>query len=144
MVRRSPGHPVRGDGTRDAIRPWTYSRHIAREREIRSKGTTWKERKKEEKSAWWRRRRRRWWCASDCVPIIRPGTYTRSEGESEKEGDTWGSAGNDPPRDDRLHNDPPGIVRKLIADKIERSQDGIKRKPLIARDRSSARSSPGN
>lgn len=45
------------------------------------------------------------------------------------------STGNDPPRDDRLHNDPPGIVRKLIADKIERSQNGIKRKPLIARER---------
>lgn len=40
------------------------------------------------------------------------------------------SIGNDPPRDDRLHNDPTGIVRKLIADKIERSQDGIKEKAV--------------
>lgn len=56
-----------------------------------------------------------------------------------------GSAGNDPPRDDRLHNVPPGIVRKLIADKIERSQDGIKEKVVNCRDQSSdLRALPGN
>ena len=50
----------------------------------------------------------------------------RKEREKERESTT----GNDPPRDDRLHNDPTGIVRKLIADKIERSQDGIKEKAV--------------
>lgn len=67
-------------------------------------------------------------------PIIRSGTRVEKEKKKEKDRHTRGRAnGNDPLRDDRLHNDPPGIVRKLIADKIERSQDGIKRKPLIAR-----------
>lgn len=57
----------------------------------------------------------------------------KRKGVKERRGrDTWGESttGNDPPRDDRLHNDPTGIVRKLIADKIERSQDGIKEKAV--------------
>lgn len=76
----------------------------------------------------------------DRVPIIRErATCIDRENENdrgkkkrkERERETWGSSiGNDPPRDDRLHNDPTGIVRKLIADKIERSQDGIKEKAV--------------
>lgn len=39
----------------------------------------------------------------------------KKKGEGKRES----TIGNDPPRDDRLHNDPTGIVRKLIADKID-------------------------
>ena len=79
--------------------------------------------------------------------VIRLVVFTESQRKREKGRETCkrGSAGNDPPRDDRLHNVPPGIVRKLIADKIERSQDGIKEKVVNCRDQSSdLRALPGN
>lgn len=58
------------------------------------------------------------------------GRKRKKTKQKKKKRERESTIGNDPPKDDRLHNDPIGIVRKLIADKIERSQDGIKEKAV--------------